>query len=183
MYTQERSGSEAPCQHQVQRAIPVDYHPVLQDTPSTRPNTAHATAVAAAPHWQRHQPASGCLAAPHPPHRHTATHHHHARTPHREAAELMSTFETGAKIWAKGSAGVSKSLTSLKSNQQQQKSSASCGGLVVFPRQRPPSRTPQLRRGARAAAGCERSSAGPRGGRSTLPAHPRPVVSGASSRW
>ena len=79
----------------------------------------------------------------------------------------------------KGSAGVSKSPTSLKSNQQQQKSSASCGGLVVFPRQRPPSRTPQLRRGARAAAGCERSSAGPRGGRSTLPAHPRPVVSGA----
>eukprot|EP01047_Picozoa_sp_COSAG01_P080282 COSAG01_NODE_15546_length_1323_cov_17.705306_2_plen_138_part_00 len=37
--------------------------------------------------------------------------------------------------------------TSLKSNQQQQKSSASCSGLVVFPRQRPPSRTPQLRRG------------------------------------
>ena len=83
----------------------------------------------------------------------------------------------------KGSAGVSKSPTSLKSNQQQQKSSASCGGLVVFPRQRPPSRTPQLRRGAPAAAGCERSSAGPCGGRSTLPAHPRPVVSGASSRW
>ena len=82
----------------------------------------------------------------------------------------------------KGSAGVSKSPTSLKSNQQQQKSSASCGGLVVFPRQRPPSRTPQLRRGAPAAAGCERSSAGPCGGRSTLPAHPRPVVSGASSR-
>jgi hypothetical protein len=50
-------------------------------------------------------------------------------------------------------------------------------------RQRPPSRTPQLRRGAPAAAGCERSSTGPCGGRSTLPAHPRPVVSGASSRW
>ena len=82
----------------------------------------------------------------------------------------------------KGSAGVSKSPTSLKSNQQQQKSSASCGGLVVFPRQRPPSRTPQLRRGAPAAPGCERSSTGLCGGRSTLPAHPRPVVSGASSR-
>ena len=55
--------------------------------------------------------------------------------------------------------------------------------LVVFPSQRPPSRTPQLRRGATAAAGCERSSAGPCGGRSTLSARPRQVASGAASRW
>jgi hypothetical protein len=83
----------------------------------------------------------------------------------------------------KGSAGVSKSPTSLKSGFQQQQLPSQLRRLLVFPRQRPPSRTPQLRRGAATAAGCERSSARPCGGRSTLPAYPRLVVSGASSRW
>jgi hypothetical protein len=117
-----------------------------------------------------------------------------ARRPHH-----TSTAETDRKILksAQHSAGVScikipysccvqyvpEKLISSSRNRAAAEIERQLRRLLVFPRQRPPSRTPQVRRGARAAAGCERSSAGPCGGRLTLPAHPRPVVSGASSRW
>jgi hypothetical protein len=61
----------------------------------------------------------------------------------------------------KGSAGVSKSPTPLKTGFQQQQLPSQLRQLLVFPSQRPPSRIPQLRRGATTAAGCETSSAGP----------------------